>query len=480
MAVTVKLFTQIVNELIGWMQIHAREIDDYNDGSIVKSELEAIALQLDYSNLQIENAQAAEAILTSTGVDLELKVADYGIKRKDAVKAAGQLQFVLTAPAPITGFTIQAGTIVSTPPSFNPYDAVEFQTTIDLTITSGNTTGAVGATATVAGAASNQPVGAVTVLTTAVSGVQGVINTTAFTGGSDSESDSSLQNRGIAAFVSSANDKAISFQSAVSDVPGILAAAVAGYGDPIMVRDNGNGGKADIYYQGVPNVQQTTETFTFRHLINSGDYSFSPYVYAPPAFNVLRNIPVVSIVSVTNLTTAAIVPPAQYALVLDTSQAFGGSDRAADTLHWFSTAGISDGDQLEVAFTYNAMVGTARAAAETKRGATVDLLVKPGFAVPVNVAITVNAKTQVSIPTVRAALEQTLTTLLATRLLNQDLLQAAVIQKVLQVSNVQNLQVPLDLLSIGLTGVSDIIVNEAQYITPGSIAVNVLPPLTIQ
>lgn len=480
MAITVKLFTQIVAEMIGWMQVHAPEIDDYNDGSIVKSEIEALALQLDYANLQIENAQSAAAILTASGVDLDLKVADYGIKRKEAVAATGQVRFTLTSAAPIGGFTIQKGTIVSTPPAFNPYSAVSFETTADLVIPAGQTVGTISAIAQVAGVASNQPIAAIIVLTTAITGIQLVTNTTPFTGGADAESDTSLRGRGIAAFTGTITDKAESFESAASGVTGILSASAAGYGDPVMARDNGQGGKVDIYYQGTADIEIAIENFSYTPIVISGDLLFSPYVYAPPTFNTLRNIPVTSITEVYNVTTSVVIPAGQYTLVNDTSAAFGGSDRAQDTLHWLSTSGLTAGDIIRVTFTYNAMVGAARAAAEQKRGVTVDLLVKPGIPVPVNISITVNAKSVAAIPSVQAQLPVVLTALLSTKLLNQDLLQSAVVQKVLQTANVQNLFLPIDLLSTGVSGTSDIIVDKVHYIVPGTVQVNVLPPLTIQ
>jgi uncharacterized phage protein gp47/JayE len=479
MSVTVKLFTQILNELVGWVQTHTAEIDDFNDGSIAKTLLEALAFELDFSNLQIENAQAASAIDLASGIDLDLKVGDYGITRKPALPSSGTMQFTLAAPAPFGGFVIPANTVVSTPARFNPYDAIEFTTDADLVIAQGQTVGTTAATAVVPGAASNQSVGAVTVLVNTIAGVQGVTNTSAFTGGTDEESDASLRVRGKAAFTSVANDLASSFQAVVLAVEGVLSVAVAGFGDPLMTRDNGQGGKVDVYFQAGQNLQTAVETYVFNTLINGGNYFFSPYIYAPPSFNVLRNVPVTQILQVKNVTTSAIIPSSQYSLVLDSSF-FGDTDRAADALQWSSTAGITNGDVLEVTFKYDAMLAATRKAAETKRGVSVDLVTKKGVAVPVNATMTVNAKPGFNLVQLQSDLNALVSTYLASRLLNQDVLQSQLILLVGKFNGVQNVQLPLDLLSTTMSGVSDIIVDEAHYIVPGIVNILVKPPLDIQ
>ena len=479
MSITVKAFSQIVYELIGWVQTHCPDIDDFNDGSINKTYLEAVALTLDFSNLQIENAQSAMAISTASGADLAAKVGDYGLTPNPAVASAGTLMFVLSSPAPLGGFVIGLGTVVSTPASFNPYSAVEFQTSVALTIPSGETTGYVSGTALVAGAAGNQATGAISVLTTNVPGVLGVENSTPFPGGADAASDTPLRARGVLALLGLVNDLSQAFQAAAAGTPTVISAAVAGFGDPLMTRDSGQGGKVDVYYQAVQNSVQTTESFVFNQYSSGGDYYFSPYQYAPPNRNVLRCIPVLAIQSVQNITQSTTIPSTQYSLVSD-STVFANSDRAQDYLHWSSTAGINQGDTLQVLFTYDATVGAVRQSCEPKRGASVDLLAKPGQQIPVNVAFTVNATTILGVVALQAALTNYITLVLSAKTLNQDLLQAQLTQMIMQYAGVQNVQLPLSLLSTTSSGVSDIYVNEAQYIVPGTISVIVQPPLSIQ
>ena len=478
MAITVKSFSQIVYELIGWVQTHCADVDDFNDGSINKSYLEAIALELDFSNLQIENAQAAQTINAATGVDLDAKVGDYGVVRNAAIAATGQLMFVLSAPAPVGGFVIGAGTIVSTPASFNPYAAVEFKTVTALTIPAGQTTGYVSGIAIVPGSAGNQALNSIVVLTTNVPGVKGVTNSMPFTGGSDTESDSALRARGKLALLGTVNDLSSAFQAAAAGVPSVLSAAVAGFGDPLMTRDGGQGGKVDVYYQASQNIQQTSESFKFNGYFLGGDYHFSPFQYAPPNRNVLRSCPVTAIVSVQNITQGTTISPAQYALVNDAL--IPNSDRADDYLHWVSTAGSAQGDLLTVTFNFDSTVGAVRAAVEKRRGATVDILVRAGQQVPVNITVTVNSETTASVQALQASLGSYLAVVLASKTLNQDLLQSQLAQLIMEYAGVQNLVLPFGLLSTGLTGVSDILVNESQYIVPGTISVVVQPPLSIQ
>ncbi len=479
MSITIKLFTQILNELVGWAQTHADEFDDFNDGATMKTLLEALAFEVDFSNLQIEAAQNAAAIDSASGVDLDLKVADYGVVRKPAVQAAGTLQFTLAAVAPAEGFTVPAGTVVSTVAQFNPYDAIEYTTQADLVIAAGLTSGLTGALANVAGAAGNQAEEAITVLVTSISGVLAVENTTSFSGGTDAETDASLRTRGKAAFLAVTNDREQAFRAAVLAVSGMQAVAVAGFGDPVMTRDNGQGGKVDIYTQIAENLQTAVEIFTYNPASLSGDYRFSPFVYAPPAFNVLRNVPVRSITSVENLTTAAVISASNYELENDDT-VFALSDRAQDTLHWLSTAGLSSGDQIRVTFVYNAAIAAARQAAETKRGATLDLMVKEATPTPVNVSMVVNGNVGQDPVVLKATLETVLSQYLNSRLLNQDILQAVLVILIGRYNGVQNVSLPLQVLSTGVSGVSDIIVDKAHYVVAGTVQVTVLAPLDIQ
>jgi len=141
----------------------------------------AIELALAYAqadkNLQLGFAQ------TTNGEYLDCRADEHGLTRRTAVKATGQVT--------ITGTN---GTVVLQGSLFATGAGVQFQTVAQVSI---DITGQVIANveAVIAGSAGNVPVGAINILPVMITGVSGVMNAQATTGGVDIETDDDLLTR---------------------------------------------------------------------------------------------------------------------------------------------------------------------------------------------------------------------------------------------------------------------------------------------
>lgn len=144
-----------------------------------------------YSNMvELDFVRRQMFLSTATGEYLDLHGADRGLRRLEAVRASGQVRFRVFEPA-VTDILIPKGTIVAT---LGP-DSVRFETDEDATLSEGGYTVTVPCTAEEGGISGNVAAGKITIMVTAVLGIDNVINLSAFTGGYDAESDDAFRRR---------------------------------------------------------------------------------------------------------------------------------------------------------------------------------------------------------------------------------------------------------------------------------------------
>ena len=125
---------------------------------------------------------------TAVGEYLDYHAQMRGIERRGAVCAQGVLRFYVAEPA-AEALTVPEGTVCLS-------EAMEeFVTLQSGEIAQGETWCEVAAKAKNAGIKGNAPAGTIVVMELAPVGVDGVINTAAFTGGKDAESDAELSER---------------------------------------------------------------------------------------------------------------------------------------------------------------------------------------------------------------------------------------------------------------------------------------------
>jgi uncharacterized phage protein gp47/JayE len=216
MQLSLQNFTSLVEGMAASVQGAAQNLLDLTVGSVLRVILEAnasLALWLQWLIVQV---LATTRLATSTGADCDSFGADFGFTRLPAIAAIGQVTFSRFTPS-VAAF-IPVGTNVST-----SANTQTFVVTADVTnsaysmasngynLATGVATVTVPAIANLAGSAGNVQPGAISLLSSAVAGVDTVTNVTMFTGGLDAENDAAFRSRfsNYLAGLSKATDVAI-------------------------------------------------------------------------------------------------------------------------------------------------------------------------------------------------------------------------------------------------------------------------------
>lgn len=92
MAFTPRTFEQILNDMIAYMQSRT-SISDYNVGSVIRTILEAAALEDDEQYFQMVQLLDLFSFTTAAGEDLDRRLADFGITRRRAQAATARIKF---------------------------------------------------------------------------------------------------------------------------------------------------------------------------------------------------------------------------------------------------------------------------------------------------------------------------------------------------------------------------------------------------
>ena len=237
------------------------DLTDMNDTSAIKRLLLAFAAELAegfYSLSQLRDVFGINA----AGADLDERLLDYPGRlqlRRGARRATGYVQFSRDT-ATVSAVTISAGTQVQSD------DNLLYETVTDAVIAaSGTTSGSVLARAAVEGEDSNTGAGTVTAFAGAPpTGVNSVVNITAFSGGRDQETDYALTRR-IQNYVASLSGSTLeAMRQAVLDVEDEDTGRYVQYA--LAVQDPITLGKAYVYIEDGSGAAGTTATATAEQL----------------------------------------------------------------------------------------------------------------------------------------------------------------------------------------------------------------------
>lgn len=150
---------------------------------ILAGELHALGVNIDWLKRQL-NPETAD------GEYLDYHGSKLGLTRKEAVKATGTVRFY-SAGGVMTNYTIVSGTLVSTAGK-NP---VRFKTTENVVLKAGASYADVKAAAIEGGSSGNVNAGEISVMVSVLQPISKVTNVSAFTGGTDVESDEDFRSR---------------------------------------------------------------------------------------------------------------------------------------------------------------------------------------------------------------------------------------------------------------------------------------------
>ncbi|WP_158746087.1 baseplate J/gp47 family protein [Acidisphaera sp. L21] len=193
-------FTTLVRNMAAGVQGSARVLVDLTTGSVLRAILEAnasLALWLQWLIVQV---LAATRAATSNGADLDTWVADFGLARLPGQAAATTLVFSRITP----GFpaTIPVGAQVKTGDNTVTFTVLADPANPDFSATTNSyavvpsvTAIAISAAATTSGVIGNVQAGAISLLASAMPGIDAVTNPAAAAGGLDAEPDAALRVR---------------------------------------------------------------------------------------------------------------------------------------------------------------------------------------------------------------------------------------------------------------------------------------------
>jgi uncharacterized phage protein gp47/JayE len=200
MQLSLQNFSTLLEGMAASVQGAAQSLLDLTVGSVLRAILEANASLALWMQWLIVQCLATTRLATSTGADCDSFGADFGFTRLPAVAASGQVTFARFTPS-VAAF-IPVGTAVSTTANTQSFLVVEDSTNAAYNAASGGFTLAAGVAclnvavvASVAGSAGNVQPGAISVLSSAIAGVDTVTNALALTNGIDAESDTAFRSR---------------------------------------------------------------------------------------------------------------------------------------------------------------------------------------------------------------------------------------------------------------------------------------------
>ncbi|MGN0478869.1 MAG: baseplate J/gp47 family protein [Hominenteromicrobium sp.] len=189
------------------------EPDDASDAGI---RLRVLAGEIYTALCALETVRDAAFPQTAAGEALDLHAGERGLARKPAVRAKGTLTF--SRGTPLTyDVEIPCGTVCAASGA-----AAEFETTEAAVLAAGELSVTAAAQAVTGGRAFNAAVHAVDTLVTPPAGIESVRNDTAFSGGSDEESDDALRRRLLASYSvlpNGANSE--TYRRAALQIPGV-------------------------------------------------------------------------------------------------------------------------------------------------------------------------------------------------------------------------------------------------------------------
>lgn len=191
-----RTFTQILQDMVDHVRFNTT-LTDYRIGAVIRTILEAAALEDDEIYFQAALLLADFSFTTARGPDLGRRLADFDLEREEARPALGQV--VITLPAPAAVPTVLAAPIRVYNDASPQYPHVDFVTTLDGLVPAGALSSApIPIVATRAGADTNIPAGLVNFLAAPIPGLAGatVTNPISCAGGRDAETDDELRARG--------------------------------------------------------------------------------------------------------------------------------------------------------------------------------------------------------------------------------------------------------------------------------------------
>lgn len=275
---------------------------DIKPGQVIRDLfIEAPSAQLALLYQELAAVMNKGSVRNMSGTDLEKYVKNFGIVRRYAVQASGTA--VLTFNSLNAPFTISQGDLVfaSNGMSFSVTNSVgisssnanyyksiatKYKNDLDYIGIKDQYAIEILVKCTSAGTVGN--LSKYSISRTNISNISNATNITSFNGGTNSESDTSLQDRFLTVFSGSNTGTALGYLNTALSVDGVSAAQVIEPGDPLMTRDGtitqkqpdgsvkivseGAGGKVDVIVLG-STLSENIDSFIYKDKSNNNNPS---------------------------------------------------------------------------------------------------------------------------------------------------------------------------------------------------------------
>lgn len=282
MKLSLQTFTDLVQGMAAAVQSASQQVLNLTVGSTLRALLEAnasVGLWMQWLILQVLQMTRAA---TSSGADLDSWMADFALTRLPATNATGMVTFSrLSATLPAF---IAPGTLVRTSDSQQSFavvaeDALPFWDSVQLgyVLPAGTATVDLPVVATSAGTYGNVQAGTISLIASAVPGVDLVTNAAAFTSGMDAESDPAFRARFQAYLASRSRATLNAVGYAIVSVQQGLNYTIVENGDAsgsthlgnfVVTVDDGSGSPSDALlsavHAAIDQVRPLGSTFTLR------------------------------------------------------------------------------------------------------------------------------------------------------------------------------------------------------------------------
>lgn len=276
MALNTKTFAQLVSDQVTAIQASSARLINTTIGSIVRALAESNAGVALWMQSLLLKLLARTRASTSTGEDLDTWMSDFAVSRLPAVSAVGDVTF--------SRFTATNAATIPVGASVQSRDGQQsFQVVADTTnpayadgafmLGAGVSSIDVRVQAAVPGAGGNVVAGGISVLATAISGVDTVTNAAAFTNGSDAETDVAIRARFVAYVASLSKGTQAAIAYAISSlqiglqhsfVENEQYSGATDYGYFYVVVDDGTGAPGSIVLNSVANAIEAVRPVTSR------------------------------------------------------------------------------------------------------------------------------------------------------------------------------------------------------------------------
>lgn len=408
--VDIKTKETLVDELRRFLRIYNRSIDT-SDNSLTKD-----IILLPYSiggqgiMDQVEIARDLKILSKISGSDLDDMATNYKLERLTGTVATVTLTFYVVAE-PAADIVIPQGTQASTINSlFVAPNNYTTQSEARFTANSANLYYSfdrdryefpVSAVCETLGVAGNVSSDYISKLSSSITGIDGVTNLTAATGGMDEENDDDLRTRIQAAILG----------RDLNTVNGLrLYATSLGFLDAYPVRSDSTESErnvgVDVF---VINSSSDVESDTFMYDPSQDIYYFSKR-------------PILAVTSVVG-STLGTLSPSQYSVNTDNSTAYRRSVYAQDYIRINAGTGIPYGEQITVTYTYASLIVNAQSTLDLNENKvlTADVVLKRAYPCYLYFNATLTLKANADGPTTRNTVKGAISSLLSTYRLGDDI-----------------------------------------------------------